>query len=338
MVRWRNVAVLLLALLPMVSHGNGVVKETVWFLKEDGHQYLSYSTVRTDSPSYDLYLDKAASLEDYLYIFPNAYRWDTESDPQANILHFPQSDYATISLGELDARVSVDEEGVYRFESWDGKQRGDGHFGYWTRPEDFSQFVYVWVLPAHFEFVSYQSNRDGEWVQRHNTLAYYGNQVNDLTFTIHYRPRSHATFAAVRASLQDERDAVELVQQEGGVRLTLAETVLFPSGSSRLTARGKKVLVRIVKGILSREGVRVVVSGHSDNIPINKRLKGKYASNWELSAARSLAVVHELEQAGIGGTRLEARAFGPHRPRASNETAAGRAQNRRIELELIEPQ
>jgi chemotaxis protein MotB len=175
-------------------------------------------------------------------------------------------------------------------------------------------------------------------VQRHNTLAYYGNQVNDLTFNIHYRPRSHATFAAVKASLQDEQQAVELVQQEGGVRLTLAETVLFPSGSSKLTARGKKVLVRIVKGILSREGVRVVVSGHSDNIPINKRLKGKYASNWELSAARSLAVVHELELAGIGGERLEARAFGPHRPRASNESAAGRAQNRRIELELIEPQ
>jgi hypothetical protein len=107
MVRGAYIIALLLGLLPLVSHGNGVVKETVWFLKEDGRHYLSYSTVRTDSPRYDLYLDKSAALEDYLYIFPNAYQWDVESDPKANILHFSQSDYATISLGDLDARVGV---------------------------------------------------------------------------------------------------------------------------------------------------------------------------------------------------------------------------------------
>jgi chemotaxis protein MotB len=82
--------------------------------------------------------------------------------------------------------------------------------------------------------------------------------------------------------------------------------------------------------------VSVIVSGHTDDTPIKSGLKKRFLSNWELSSARSLAVVHEMISNGFEGERLQAQAFGPHRPRASNQTREGRARNRRIELEIVE--
>jgi chemotaxis protein MotB len=313
-----------------------VVKETVIFLQEDGRNYLSYTTARTDWPSYDLHLQKERTLEDYLYIYPNEYQWDTEGDSESNLLRFSQSDYALIQPGSWSAEVKQDRNGIYRFTSSSGYRRSDGHFGYWTKPGDFEQFVYVWVIPANFELLSYKANRSGEWVKRHNTLAYYGKGVNDLIFDISYRPRSHATFTAVQESLQGQEKEVQLEQQQSGVRVTLTETLLFDVGSSELSERGRAVLARIARGLLKRPGISLIVSGHSDNTPIKSRLKKRFRTNWELSSARALAVVHEMLNNGFDGERLQAQAFGSHRPRASNESAEGRARNRRIELEIVE--
>ncbi len=313
-----------------------VVKETVIFLQEDGRHYFSYTTARTDWPSYDLYLKKERQLDDFLYIYPNDFKWDQSGDNASNILRFTQSDYALIQPGSWSGEVKQDNKGIYRFSSDDGVKRSDGHYGYWTKPGQFDQFVYVWVIPANFEIVSYKANRKGEWVQRHNTLAFYGKAVNDLIFDIAYRPRSHATFAAVQESLQEQGGDVQLEQQQSGVRVTLAETLLFPVGSSELSKGGKRVLARIARGLKKRPGVSLIVSGHSDDMPIKSRLKKTFLTNWELSSARALAVIHEMMKNGFEGERLQAQAFGPYRPRASNKTAKGRAKNRRIELEIVE--
>jgi chemotaxis protein MotB len=308
----------------------------VIFLQEDGRHYFSYTTARTDWSRYDLYLKKERVLDDFLYIYPNDYNWDPSSDRSANILRFSQSDYALIQPGSWSGEVKQDSKGIYRFRSASDEKRDDGHYGYWTKPGDFDQFVYVWVIPANFEIVSYKANRAGDWVQRHNTLAFYGKAVNDLIFDIAYRPRSHATFTAVQESLREQGNDVQLEQQQSGVRVTLAETLLFPVGSSELSERGKRVLARIARGLNKRPGVSVIVSGHSDDTPIKSRLKKKFLTNWELSSARSLAVIHEMIKNGFEGKRLQAQAFGPYRPRASNNTVEGRARNRRIELEIVE--
>lgn len=314
----------------------GVVKETVIFLQEDGRNYFSYTTARTDWPSYDLYLQKERRLEDYLYIYPNDFVWDNSSDSDSNRLRFGQSDYALIQPGSWSAEVTQDSKGIYRFTSSDDNKRDDGHYGYWTKPGNFDQFVYVWVVPANFEIVSYRSNRRGDWVQRHNTLAYYGKDVNDLIIEIAFRPRSHATFTAVKESLQEQDKDIQLEQQQSGVRVTLHETLLFDVGSSELSKPGKQVLARIARGLHKRPGVSVIVSGHTDDTPIKSSLKQTFLTNWELSAARSLAVVHEMMKNGFEGKRLQAQAFGPYRPRASNASVEGRAKNRRIELEIVE--
>lgn len=334
----KTLLTVLLMLSGMGSAAAEVVKETVFFLQEDGRHYFSYTTARTDWSRYDLYLKKERGLDDFLYIYPNDFKWDPSSDISANILRFSQSDYALIQPGSWSAEVRQDRQGIYRFRSASDEKREDGHYGYWTKPGDFDQFVYVWVIPANFEIVSYQANRKGEWVQRHNTLAFYGKGVNDLIFDIAYRPRSHATFAAVQESLREQGSDVQLEQQQSGVRVTLAETLLFPVGSSELSERGKHLLARIARGLKTRPGVSVIVSGHTDDMPIKSGLKKKFFTNWELSSARSLAVIHEMISNGFEGERLQAQAFGPHRPRASNQTREGRARNRRIELEIVESQ
>lgn len=327
---------ILFFVLTVTSAAAEVVKETVIFLQEDGRHYISYTTARTDWPQYDLYLQKQHRLDDFLYIYPNEYRWDTVTDSRSNMLRFSQSDYALIQPGSWSGEVSQDSRGIYRFRSSGEEKRDDGHYGYWTKPGNFDQFVYVWVIPANFEVVSYKANRSGDWVKRHNTLAFYGKDVNDLIFDIAYRPRSHATFTAVQESLKEQEKDVQLEQQQSGVRVTLAETLLFPVGSSELSERGKWLLTRIAKGLKRRPGVSVIVSGHTDDTPIKSRLKKTYKTNWELSAARSLAVVHEMMKNGFSGERLQAQAFGQYRPRFSNEGARGRAMNRRIELEIVE--
>ncbi|MDH5783998.1 MAG: OmpA family protein [Chromatiales bacterium] len=343
MLKRRFTPLYVVSILLLLAAGKAsaeVVKETVIFLQEDGRHYFSYSTARTDFPSYDLYLKKEHTLDDYLYIYPNDFKWDTQSDANANLLRFSQSDYALIQPGSWAGEVEQDKKGVYRFRSATDERRDDGHFGYWTKPGDFDQFVYVWVVPANFEIVSYTANRPGDWVQRHNTLAFYGKKVNDLIFEIAYRPRSHATFTAVQESLQQQREEgeseVQLEQRQSGVRVTLAETVLFPIGSSELSPRGKRLIARIARGLMKRPGVSVIVSGHTDDTPIKSGLKKKFLTNWELSSARSLAVIHEMISNGFPGERLESQAFGPHRPRASNKSREGRAKNRRIELEIVE--
>ena len=85
--------------------------------------------------------------------------------------------------------MAVDENGVYTFNSWDGKTGEDGLFGIWNKPDNFTGFTYAWIVPEHFEILDYESNRAGTWVERRNTVSFYGNDVNSLTFTIRYRER-----------------------------------------------------------------------------------------------------------------------------------------------------
>ena len=78
---------------------------------------------------------------------------------------------------------------------------------------------------------------------------------------------------------------------------------------------------------------QVNVSGHTDDVPLI--FGGQYRDNWDLAAARASSVVQELEKAGnISTDRMKAVSFGESKPIDSNETAAGREKNRRIEIEI----
>ncbi|MDD2558310.1 MAG: OmpA family protein, partial [Desulfuromonas sp.] len=82
---------------------------------------------------------------------------------------------------------------------------------------------------------------------------------------------------------------------------------------------------------------RICVEGHTDNLPIKQSMQEIFPSNWELAAARAANVVHFLQdEIGIDGKNLEIRAMGHYQPVANNNTAEGRAQNRRIEIVLVD--
>lgn len=116
-----------------------------------------------------------------------------------------------------------------------------------------------------------------------------------------------------------------------GNRILLPNAVLFASGSIKITDEGKKVLDEIWN-VLGRYPDRDIdIEGHTDNVQIAKKFQGKYNSNWELSAARALAVLHHVRtKPGVKPSRLGAVGYGEHRPIADNGTEEGRKKNRRV--------
>ena len=125
-------------------------------------------------------------------------------------------------------------------------------------------------------------------------------------------------------------DGVSVDEDDSGITLRINNRLLFASGEASLTAGGRTVLRELVEQIDSFEG-RVSVEGHTDNVPIST---ARFPSNWELSTRRATAVLRELVDNGLSRKRLRAIGYADTRPLESNETAGGRAANRRVELLL----
>lgn len=139
--------------------------------------------------------------------------------------------------------------------------------------------------------------------------------------------------ARVREQLAAEIDdeALELFVGEGGVMIRVRERDAFPSGSASLQAGFKPVLDKLVTVLNGLQG-EVVVAGHTDDVPIDT---ASYPSNWVLSSARAASVVHYLANAALDDpSRIEIRAYADTRPIVSNDTAANRARNRRVEINV----
>ncbi len=115
---------------------------------------------------------------------------------------------------------------------------------------------------------------------------------------------------------------------------TLTPPVYFPSGSAWLFDRAKKTLDKHAQTLNQQyPEAEFRIKGFTDNVPIGPSLKDTYPSNWYLSAQRSAAVAHYLdEEHGIQTRALEIEAFGPKSPVAPNETTEGRRKNRRVEI------
>jgi flagellar motor protein MotB len=142
-------------------------------------------------------------------------------------------------------------------------------------------------------------------------------------------------------ALQDKIDTLEgagISQEDGKTCITLPEVVLFESGSDALTAEGKQALTSISKVLEEYPNRPINVEGHTDNVPIGPRLINKFASNWELSTARAISVMHYMtEQYNLNRALMSVKGYGPYKPVASNDTAEGKAQNRRVVIAVGQP-
>src|SRR3954452_24665980 len=129
-----------------------------------------------------------------------------------------------------------------------------------------------------------------------------------------------------------ENQVQTVIAQRGLVIRLLTDRVLFDSGQAELKPQATPVLGKVA-AILAREGRhQVMVEGHTDNVPIRGSV---FPTNWELSTARASRVVRFLIAGGVAQMRLSAGGFAALHPIASNDTAAGRSCNRRVEIVLL---
>lgn len=120
-------------------------------------------------------------------------------------------------------------------------------------------------------------------------------------------------------------------QEKDGIHINLDSNILFDSGSAELSDQVQAALKKLVPTLQKVHTYPVIIAGHTDNVPMAHTWR--YASNWELSSARAISVMHFFVNNGAfneDGVSVEA--FADTKPVASNDTAAGRAKNRRVEI------
>ena len=124
----------------------------------------------------------------------------------------------------------------------------------------------------------------------------------------------------------------DVKREKDRVIITVGSAGAFRSGSAELTENAKKIMKKIAK-VSEKGSGQINVSGHTDNIPLI--FGGQYRDNWDLAAARASSVVQSISKSGdIPLDRLIAISYGEAKPLASNNDAAGRSKNRRIEIEI----
>ena len=134
---------------------------------------------------------------------------------------------------------------------------------------------------------------------------------------------------ALRQEIAD--GLVEVERRDGKVFVTVGSGGAFPSGTADLTNQAQEIIQRISFNALTSSS-KLTVTGHTDNVPISG---GLYRDNWDLAAARAASVVQAVQNTGmIAASNLQAVSKGENDPVATNDTAAGRELNRRIEIEI----
>ena len=138
----------------------------------------------------------------------------------------------------------------------------------------------------------------------------------------------------LQVALKEEisQGLVEVERRDGKVYVTVGAGGAFPSGSAELTEEARSIMAKIAtKGV--GENSKITVSGHTDNVPL--KFGSNFRDNWDLAAARASSVVQEMEKTGvISADQMQAISFGEAKPIKGNDTAEGRAKNRRIEIEI----
>ena len=137
-----------------------------------------------------------------------------------------------------------------------------------------------------------------------------------------------------RSLSRDELQDVDIKVLKGVVYISLADNMLFKSGSYQINEKAMETLSKIAKIIKDYRDYDVLVEGNTDNVPISRT---NIRNNWDLSALRASSVVQVLQtKFGVNPSRLSAAGRGEYDPIADNSTDTGRQRNRRTEI-IITP-
>lgn len=169
-------------------------------------------------------------------------------------------------------------------------------------------------------------------------LADLGNNINALPAMEKGRSLANARKKAVSLFAPDVKsNRITITSDERGLVITLASDSFFAEGSAALDIdETRETLLRLSEFFRDPELRlrRFRIEGHTDDTPVSS--SSPYASNWELSAARAMNVLHYLADFGVNESRFSIAGYADTRPMFSNDTAEGRAYNRRVDIIILD--
>ena len=142
-----------------------------------------------------------------------------------------------------------------------------------------------------------------------------------------------------RSLSKEELKEVDVQVLKGVVYISLADNMLYKSGSYEISERAEETLSKIAKIIMDYKDYDVLIEGNTDNVPVNTKAASmkNIRNNWDLSALRASSVVQYLQNRfGVAPKRLTAGGRGEYNPVASNDTEVGKQRNRRTQI-IITP-
>jgi len=119
---------------------------------------------------------------------------------------------------------------------------------------------------------------------------------------------------------------------DGKMVVSLGSDILFSSGSAKLSSQGLDAIREVTQQLALIQGKKYQVEGHTDTVPISTAV---FPSNWELASARALTVVKFMVEQGMTPERISAASYGQYQPISVNDTAEGKASNRRIAIVIV---
>ncbi|MGH1384559.1 OmpA family protein [Kordia sp.] len=125
---------------------------------------------------------------------------------------------------------------------------------------------------------------------------------------------------------------IEVNVEKGVVFISIADKLLFKSGSYNVTSKAKEVLGKVAKVVNSKPDFECMVEGHTDNVPYNK---GVLIDNWDLSVKRSTSIIRVLQELGVNPGQLIAAGRSHYVPLVENDTAENRGINRRTRIVVL---
>ncbi|MBU4479112.1 MAG: OmpA family protein [Candidatus Omnitrophica bacterium] len=136
----------------------------------------------------------------------------------------------------------------------------------------------------------------------------------------------------LKREVEEKQIKIEMLNK--GLVITFVDEILFDSGKAIIKKNAYTILDRVADVLNNQVRDRnIAIEGHTDNQPI---VKSQWKSNWELSTARATSVLHYLtDNKNVDPQRLSAVGYGEYRPVDSNDTTAGRQQNRRVEITVL---
>ena len=130
-------------------------------------------------------------------------------------------------------------------------------------------------------------------------------------------------------------DKAQITRLQGAIKYTVNSDQLFAPGSWQMSAQGKQIIAKMASQLAPTQQNKLLVTGYTDNAPIGPALQQQgITSNQVLSQKRAETVMQYLISQGLNPSLVTARGLGDADPVASNDTAQGRAKNRRVELTL----